>query len=159
MELLIVYYSRTGTNKTLAATLQEKLNCEKEEIIDTTNRTGILGFLRSGRDAMFKRMTKIKPIQRDPGSYNLVIIVSPVWAGTLPPATRTFIFQNKEKFKKIAFFSVSGTGTDNKKAISEIGSLANQEVIVSLLLSGKEVKQEIYKEKVENFIERIKMIK
>jgi len=159
MRLLITYYSRTGTNKTLADTLQEKLNCEKEEIIDATNRKGILGFLRSGRDAIFKRMTEIKPIQRDLGSYDLIIIVSPIWVGTLPPATRTFIFQNKEKFKKIAFFSVSGAGTENKKAISELGSLANQEVVVSLLLSGKEVKQEIYKEKIENFIESIKTTK
>jgi len=159
MRLLIAYYSRTGTNKTFANALQEKLNCDKEEIIDATNRKGTLGFLRSGRDAMSKRITKIRPVQRDLGSYDLLIIVSPIWAGTLPPATRTFIFQNKEKFKKIAFFSVSATGTENKKAISELESLANQEVVVSLLLSEKEIKQEIYKEKVEDFIESIKMTK
>ena len=109
----------------------------------------------SGMQAAFKRKSRIKPIEKDPSSYDFVIIVSPIWAGVMPPPIRTYISENKDNFKKIALFSVSGSGAGNKRAIPDFESLAGKKAIASLLLTDKEFKQGNYKEKLEDFVESI----
>jgi len=119
MKILIVYYSRSGSNKKLARKIKERLDCEIEEIIDTVNRQGFLGFLIGGfhasRKKKTKKKTKIQLVQKNPGNYDLTIIITPIWAGMVPPAIRTYISENKENLKKIAFISISGKGEPNAK--------------------------------------------
>jgi flavodoxin len=51
MKALIVYYSRTGRTKKIAKEIQLGIKAEIEEIKDSKNRKGILGWLSAGRDA------------------------------------------------------------------------------------------------------------
>jgi flavodoxin len=155
MKMLLAYYTRSGTNEKIVNELQGKLNCDIEKIIDTVNREGAWGFFISGIQATFKRKSKIKPIEKDPSSYDLVIIVSPIWAGVMPPPVRTYISENKDSFKKIALLSVSGGGMKNKKAISDLESLACKKAVATLLLTEDQFKQESYREKLEDFVEFI----
>jgi len=154
MKILIAYYSRTGMNESICKILQSKLECDIESIIDTKNRKGIWGFITGGFDAAFRVKPKIKPVEKDPANFDLIIIATPIWAGVMAPAIRTYVFDNKTKFKKVAFVSVSGNGADNQKAVTDFENLSNQKVITSLLLSEKEVKQGIQK-KVEDFVKNI----
>jgi flavodoxin len=57
MKILIVYYSRTGRTKKIAEKIQYRLNADIDEISDTKNRAGILGWLSAGRDAGSRRLT------------------------------------------------------------------------------------------------------
>lgn len=155
MKTLIAYYSRTGMNESICKMLQGKLDCELESIIDTKNRKGIWGFITGGFDAAFRAKPKIKPIEKDPTNFDLIIIATPIWAGVMVPAIRTYVFDNKTKFKKVAFVSVSGNGANNQKAVTDFENLSNQKVIASLLLSEKDVKQGIYQEKLESFVKSI----
>lgn len=107
---------------------------------------GLGVFYSNGMQAALKRKTKIKPIEKDPSSYDIVIIICPIWAGVMPPPIRTYISENKERIKKTAFLSVSGSGAENKKAVA------------SLLLTEKEFKQGNYKEKLDDFVESILVI-
>ena len=54
-KILIAYYSRSGTTKTVAEFLQEKLSCDLEEIISTKERSGVVGFFICGREATKKK--------------------------------------------------------------------------------------------------------
>ncbi len=155
MKILITYYSRTGMNESICKTLQSKLECEIESIIDTKNRKGLWGFITGGFDAAFRVKPKIKPIEKDPANFDLIIIATPIWAGVMAPAIRTYVFDNKIKFKKVAFVSVSGNGADNLKAVTDFENLSNQKVIACLLLSEKEVKQRIQQEKLKDFVKNI----
>jgi hypothetical protein len=65
-------------NESVCKTLQSKLGCEIESIIDTKNRKGIWGFITGGFDAAFKKMPKIKPIEKDPGNYDPLVIATPI---------------------------------------------------------------------------------
>lgn len=107
-KILIVYYSRTGATKKVAEILREKLNCDSEEIIDTKNRSGALGYIMSGRDAMKKKLTKLQPLKKNVADYDLVIIGTPTWVYTLSTPIRTFISENKEKIKSVAIFYTMG---------------------------------------------------
>ena len=83
MRTLIVYYSRTGANEKVAKALQEKLGCDIEEIRDTADRSGALGMFRSVIETMFKRSAKIEEMAKRPEDYELVIIGTPVWIGSM----------------------------------------------------------------------------
>jgi flavodoxin len=51
--VLIVYYSRTGHTRDVARAIRDELGCEIERTADRGRRGGVLGYLRSGFDAVF----------------------------------------------------------------------------------------------------------
>ena len=155
MKILVVYYSRTGTTKKVAETIASDLKCDSEEIIDTKNRSGFWGYLKSGRDAMKKRLTILEPIKKTPDSYDLVIIGTPIWAWNVSAPVRTYIVQNADKFKKVAFFCTMG-GSGDVKAFKEMESISGKKPIATLGLRQADVKNDTYKEKVSKFIEEIR---
>lgn len=139
MKILIIYYSRSGHNENLARVLKRKLDQALiEEIVDQKNREGSWGIFVSVFDAIFHKLTKIAVIQNDPKIFDLVVMVTPLWAGSLPPATRTYLTTNRENMKKYAFISVSGQGKDNLKAIADLEKTAHHSPSPVLLLNEKE---------------------
>ena len=63
---LVVFYSRTGNTRTIAREIAEALEADIEEVEDTTGRSGLIGWLKSGRDAVQKSLTKLKPLSKNP---------------------------------------------------------------------------------------------
>jgi len=100
-KILVVFYSRSGHTKQIAKTISKKLNADLDEIFELKSRTGIKGFISAGIDALLKRKSKIK-FNKNTINYDLVIIGTPVWAGNVSPAVRSYLSQNK--FKRVAFF-------------------------------------------------------
>lgn len=67
-------------------------------------------------DAAFKRLTVIKKTEKDPALYDVVAIGTPVWANKMSTPARTYLFQNKDRFGRVAFFLTRG-GTENEKVL------------------------------------------
>ncbi len=152
MKSLVVFYSRTGTTKKVAETISSNLKCDIEEILDKKNRTGVLGYLMSGRDAILKKLVVIEGIKKAPALYDLVIIGTPVWAGTMSSPIRTYISQNKGCFKKVAFFCTHGS-SESKSTFRDMGHLCQKKPVSLLELKTKEVIDEGYIWKVKKFVE------
>jgi flavodoxin len=152
MKALVVFYSRTGATKQVAEALAESLNCDSEELIDTKKRSGPLGFVSAGRDAKAKKLTKLTDIKRDPASYDLVILGTPIWAGTLSSAARTYIANNKSKFTRVAFFCTNG-GSESQQLFAEMEALCERRPVSILALQEKEVKKGVYQDKLRQFVE------
>lgn len=110
MKTLIAFYSRTGNTKKVGNEIAKVLKADVDEIIDKTDRSGIRGWLGGGRDALFKRPTEITT-KKNPQNYELVVIGTPIWVGTMVPSIRTYL--SKFKFNKIAFFCTFG-GSEGK---------------------------------------------
>lgn len=155
MKVLVAYYSRTGNNEKLVNELQAKLGCDVENIVDTVSRKGVLGWLKSGYQATRKKMTKIEPIKKDPSNYDVVTIACPLWGSLMPPPIRTYIFENKDKFNKVAFMSVSGGGKGNDKTIPDFETAIGKKFSAILMLSQAEKKRGGYEEKLQAFIDSI----
>lgn len=153
MKILTVYYSRTGTTKKVAETISGFLRCDLDEILDTKKRSGVLGWLRSGRDAGSKKLTTIKEIKKHPSVYDLIIIGTPVWNNTMSTPIRTYITQYREHFKELAFFCTQA-GSKNA-AIKDMEILCGKKPVESLELRRKEVETEEYVEKVKQFVAKI----
>jgi len=155
MKTLVVFYSRTGNNKKIAELIKEKIGGDIEKIIDLKNRNGLIGWMRSGMDALLKRETKIKDTVSDPDNYDMLIVGNPVWAGSITPALRTYLNRNKDKIKDYALFSVSGFGEKNKKISDVIKSILKKEPKAELFISDKELEKELYANKLNDFIKNI----
>lgn len=154
MKTLVVYYSRTGNTRKLAEMLKDTLKCNVEEIIDTQKRSGVLGFLRSGREARNRGVTVLEDIKNDPADFDLLIIGTPIWGGTISTPVRTYIIKNQEKFKNVAFFCTAN-GPKFDGTINEMKELCKITPLGTLGVRAKEIKDGSYKLKVEKFIKEI----
>ena len=155
MRSLIAYYSRTGKTKRVAEAISDSLGADIEEIIDIKNRDGIRGFLLAAKDSVTKRFTQIKPTQRDPALYDLVIVGSPVWAFTVTPAIRTYLAENKDRFKKIAFFCTQDSAGAGR-AFKVMERLCAKRPEATLELTAEEITKEKYIIPVKEFIRKIR---
>lgn len=153
MKTLIAYYSRTGTTKQVAELIAKELNADIEEIIDLKNRKGVLGYIKSGKDAALKKLTEIE-YKKNPKEYDLVIIGTPVWAGNMTPAIRTYLTKNKLE-KGVGLFVTAGSSSFEKtfNAIKELVPKAT--VKAELGLITKDVKEGA-QEKIKEFVGKIK---
>jgi flavodoxin len=155
-KILIIYYSRTGKTKNAAEKLKEELNCDIEEIYDRTSRKGIFGFLKSGHDAMKGKLTAITGEIKDVSDYETIVICTPIWAGHVSSAIRTYIMLNKDKFKKVTFLS-TGAGVNASAVFSDMQEICQLEPITKVLISAKDIKEEKMEKKLIEFASKIKL--
>ena len=153
--ILVVYYSRTGSTRKVAEYITKQLGADMEAIIDMKKRSGVGGFVLGGRDALGRKETKISEIKIDPSNYELVIIGSPVWAGNIPPAIRTYLNKYKANINSVAFFATSG-GLSQVKIFEEVKSLLGKELISLMRICTKELKDDsVFNAKLSSFIKSI----
>lgn len=150
MKTLVAYYSRTGTTKKVALEIANKLGAEIEEIKDTVNRSGVKGYLVSGRDAMKKRLTVLEATSKNPADFDLVIIGTPIWGWNMSVPVRTYITEQKNNFQKVAFFCTMG-GTGDDKAFAEMEQIIGQKPAATLALLTRDVAKNDFAEKLEKF--------
>jgi flavodoxin len=148
MKTLVVYYSRTGMTRAVAQAISKELRCDIEEVVDEKDRAGPLGWLSGGKDAFSKKLTKIKTIKFNPKNYDLVIIGSPIWAGTMTPAIRTYLVENK--IENLAAFCTMG-GNNPGVYIRGIEEFSKSNAFVAVTTS--EVKSGKIDEKIKEFVQ------
>lgn len=145
MKILVVSYSRTGTTARLGEKIAQKLAAKTDVIVDKTDRSGIRGWLGGGKDALFRKSTEVK-FEKNPKEYDLVIIGTPVWVGTMTPAIRKYISENE--FGKVAFFATFAG--DISKTFTEMEKISRKPIAV-LGVKDKELESELIFEQIEEF--------
>ena len=108
-ETLVLYYTRTGTNKIIAEYVQSQVpGAQIAEIKTQDDRSGILGFITCSFDQWFDRDADINELPINTEDYNNVIICSPIWMQNLSSPARTFIKQSNLKGKSLYLFVTYG---------------------------------------------------
>ena len=150
MKTLVTYYSRTGNTRKVGKQIAKNLKADVDEIIDIKNRRGIFGWLMAGRDASLKNLTEIE-YEKDISKFDLVVIGTPVWVGTMTPAIRTYLTDSK--FKKIAFFCTCG-GQEGKtfRGMQEL----SKKPVASLCLKSSSLGKKESKQAIKKFCEKLK---
>ncbi len=155
MTSLVVFYSRTGSNKKLGETIAQSIDADIDEIVDQKSRKGIVGWIRAGRDALGKKTTEIQ-FDKNPNDYDIVIVGSPIWAGNLPPPVRTYLIANPFKGKKVAFYICAG-GEGYSPVFDEMKELTSEAKHLAILgITQKQLKNNEYEIQLNAFIERLK---
>jgi flavodoxin len=153
--ILVVYYSRTGTTQQVAEALAGELEADIEQIQDVRARSGLFGLIRSGYEATRKILPAIKPVTRDPSQYGLVILGTPVWAGTMSSPMRSYITAHAAQFNSIALFSTHG-GDDEGRTFQDMVALCGKPPVATLSLKHEAVVQDDYEEKFVEFVTAIR---
>jgi len=155
MQALVVYYSRSGKTKQVATEIAKELQCDSEELVDTVNRSGIFGWINSGRQARAGALTKLMPIKNDPSKYDIVIIGTPVWASSMSTPVKTYIAENKDRLKNVAFFCTEG-GRGDDKTFNSMAEASSKKAIATLAIKTADFSSGDYKEKVKKFVSGMK---
>ncbi|HUJ28408.1 MAG TPA: hypothetical protein VLW85_20440 [Myxococcales bacterium] len=104
MKTLVIWYSRTGTTRTLGRWIAAAAGAEIEEIDDGDARLGLWGYLRSGNEATFHRRVELNPPKFDPRDFDLVIVGTPVWRLSMSSPVRTWLEEWGRALPRVAFF-------------------------------------------------------
>jgi multimeric flavodoxin WrbA len=130
------------------------LRCDVEELVDKKSRKGLFGYLRSGREAMRKKLGEIEAVKKNPLLYDMIIIGTPIWASNMSSPVRTYLSNNKGKCKKVAFFCVMG-GESFGKAFVEMGDAYGKKPVTLLDLRKGEVMKGEHIPKLKEFAKEI----
>ncbi len=116
----VVYYSMSGNTDYVSKKICELTGAELIRInpVKEYPSKGFKKFLWGGKSAVMKETPALEKYSFDAKEYDLVVLGSPVWAGTFSPPVRTFVKENKDKLqnKKIASFFCSSGGDASKAA-------------------------------------------
>ena len=154
MKILVIFYSRSNNTQRVAEEIRNILDCDLEELIDTQNRMGALGYMRSAINAIRKTPAVIEDIKNDLTKYDLIIIGTPVSTGKMSTPIRTFINQNHTKFKNTAFFGTA-TGPNFNGTFIEMKKLSKTSPLAQIGLRDKEIKDGSYKSKLDEFVKKL----
>jgi flavodoxin len=104
---LVVYYSRDGHTQKVAEALAARLGADIQRLADRKKRTGPVGSLAAGKDALAGRLTVLGPVQKNAADYDIVLIGTPSWFSNPSPAVRTYVSQVSLKNKIVGVFGTA----------------------------------------------------
>ena len=155
MKTLVVYYSRTKTSEKLAKNLADKLDAGLEEVIDRRDYSGALGYIAGGRDALMKKEGEIEELKNNARDYDLVIIVTPVWAGNMVPGIRSFIRQEKDVLGDVVFIATQGSSRE-QKVFRDLEEEVGRGAVVQEFFTTKEIQRDEFGEKLDELVGEIR---
>lgn len=149
--VLVVYYSRSGTTRAVAEALAELLGGDIEEISETKGRDGWRGYLRSLIDGMEKRPSLTARWKLDPGSYDLVVIGTPIWAWSLSAPVHAYLIAHRGKIRTGAFFcTYEATGSDS--VFTQMAKYLGKSPRAVCAITSSEVASKSYGPQLEAFV-------
>ena len=109
---LVLYYSETGTTKTVAQELQKQLGADIESIEAVEPYTGNFQetIQRGQREMQSGETPALKPLQKKIADYDIVFLGYPIWFGTYAMPIATLVKQNDFAGKTVVPFCTFGSG-------------------------------------------------
>lgn len=101
--ILVVYFSRMGYTKKIAYSIADKYKCDILELSTSEKTDGTSGFWWCGKYSMNKSRMTINEIDKDISSYKKVIIVSPIWNGSVCAVIRDFLYKYKSEINEVEY--------------------------------------------------------
>jgi flavodoxin len=148
---MTVYFSRTGFTRKIAEEIRTRCGGDLEAIEDVRGRSGILGYLRSAREALKKAAVEIRPGKLRPKEFDLVILGTPVWAGHISSPMRAYLAAHSSELKQVAFFCTLG-GSGARKVFAQMAALCGREPIATLAVKDADIARGSYGSALQEFV-------
>jgi len=112
MKTAVVFYSYDGNSAFVAQEIKTRLNADLVQLCltDEKKRGKIASMFWGGAMVFSRKNPPLKPYNFDPAAYDLIILGTPVWAGSPAPPLKTFLSQTAITGKKLALFVCHGGG-------------------------------------------------
>lgn len=116
MKSIVVYYSLTGKTAAVAQQIAEALDAQTLclEPVKAYTKNPFAKFFVGGRAALMAAKPELKPYSFDASSYDLIVLVTPVWASRFTPPFNTFFAENDISAKKVAFVATCDGGSTDE---------------------------------------------
>ena len=121
MNLIVVSYSLTGNNHALAASVAAKLNARHISITELRQKKRTMG--TTARELLLGITPKVQPAPDSLAAAEAVLLVAPVWIGSVATPLRAYMKRLGKLSCPYAFLTISG-GADghNLKLEKELTS-------------------------------------
>ncbi|HIU63685.1 MAG TPA: flavodoxin [Candidatus Avacidaminococcus intestinavium] len=122
----VYYFSRTGRSKKIAEELAVRYHTRAEEITDDAKWQGVVGYLKGCYSAIKKEALPAK--YKKVNSQEDLILVFPIWAGTFPPAIKTFL--EREGRERVICIPTSGSSKlKDRQGFSKVIDLVGKNIV------------------------------
>ena len=157
MKRLIVYYSLSGNTKEAALKIADRLGADTLQIdtVKAMPKSFAARILVGGGQVMMNHVPKLKPLDKNPSSYDEIILGSPIWNNKGVPAINAFLNDPAAAEKVTSLFFSSGGGNTKKGLEAITKKLPNLKHTVSLL-DRKHENSKDNDQKIDLFVEEIK---
>jgi flavodoxin len=155
---IVVVFSLTGHTRRVGAEIAQRLGCPMVEITEPRPRRGALAYLRSGFEALFGRLPRIKAIDRNLRDFSLLVIGTPVWVGHMSSPVRSFLFRHRGDIGKLSAFCTMG-GRDPAKTFTDITSVSGKLPVATLATSEHELGSPQHAARLDEFIAAIRALR
>lgn len=136
--ILVVFYSYTGVSRRAAELLASHHGWRLGEIRDVHPRSGAIGSLRCVLDSLFSRRPAILYLGPDPGTFSVVVIVSPIWSYRLAAPMRSFLTEHAAQIHQFAqVTTMNAAGASN--AVGEVARLLRRAAIRTTAFTSREI--------------------
>ncbi len=165
MKTLVVYYSNSGRTRCVAEAIARELSADIEEIEEKRPRPtyrmgdgekkGGGGIARAAGAAALGLGSGIKKATHSAVDYDMVIVGTPVWVGSVSPAARSYLKQQKKSLPQVAFFCTRG-GESTPRVFKQMGALAGKEPVATASVAADDVKSGAYEAAVSSLAARLR---
>ena len=135
MKRLVVYYSLSGNTEEAAKKIAEKLDADllKLDTQKAMPKSFVGRLFVGGGQVVRNYIPELKPLEKDVGAYDEIVLGSPIWNSKGVPAINAFLQDTAAAAKVTALFFLSAGG-DTRKGLAVITEkLPNLKNSVSLL--------------------------
>ena len=138
MKTLVAYYSLDGNTRRVAETIATAMAADLLYIRPRKEITakGFWKYFLGGAQVTLGLTPKLAVFDRDPADYDLILLGSPVWAGSFTPPVKAFLRSDAVRNKKIAIFYSHLGGADKTSARAQTEINRNNTFIGSLGLQA-----------------------
>jgi hypothetical protein len=165
VKTLVVYYSNSGTTKCVAGRIAEQLGAETDEVEEARPRPPLLidgkkpaaggALARAALAAVFGMGSSIVETRRNPAEYDLVVVGTPVWGGSLTPAVRSYLKRHRNSIGRVAFFCTAGEPAKHR-AFGQMRKTVGREPVATVAVKSDDARGDACSGAIAAFVSRLK---
>jgi len=157
MKVLFIYYSYEGTTDKIAREMGKGLDSKLIRLVvqdEKVHKNKLFKYAWGGMKVLTKTTPKIPTLETNLHAYDLIVIGTPVWAGTYAPAIRTLFKDYDFSDLNVAYF-YTDLGGEGHTEINFKEALKDANIKGSLHLknASKNMKESL--EKATDWIEKL----
>ena len=153
MHTLILYYSRSGTTRTLAEALANALDADLAEITCPRYK-GLFGYLRAGHNSLKGKIPPIEMPDLHPADYDLVLLGAPIWTSYPAVPLRAFLANKPALPERVGLFFTYGGHSPAEAATTMTQDLLGKPPEDILAIEAKDIESGAFLEAVNDFAEK-----
>lgn len=156
MKAIVVYFSLEGHTQYIAEEIAKNLKADTLSLktAKVYPKGKLARMFWCGKSAVFGEKPKLAPYEFDASKYDVVILGTPIWAGSHAAPISTFLEENNIGGHKVAIYACSASGNAQKCFNQFENKLGEAIATVSLINPNKQTYTEDIS-KVEAFCKAI----